>query len=88
MGSSNSGTCSDVIAAQGFPRRRARGASHAHKRATPWKTLAPQFITYQTRISVQSNGASSIFKPPVLMHFQDAVDIAYASAFRSHCFSE
>lgn len=38
MGSSNSGTFSDVIEAQGFPRRRARGASHAHERATRWAT--------------------------------------------------
>lgn len=30
MGSSNIGTVFDVIAAQDFPRRRARGASHAH----------------------------------------------------------
>ena len=29
-------------------------------RAPPWKTLTPQFITYQTRNSVQSNGTSSI----------------------------
>ena len=38
MGSSNFGSVSDVIAAQGFPRRRARGASHAHERATRWET--------------------------------------------------
>jgi len=28
-------------------------------RAPPWKTLTPQFITYRSRNSVQSNGASS-----------------------------
>ena len=29
-------------------------------RAPPWKTLAPQFITYPTLLSVQSTGASSV----------------------------
>jgi transposase len=29
-------------------------------RAPPWKTLAAQFITYPARISVQSDGASSV----------------------------
>ena len=38
MGLSNSGMFSDAITAQGFPRRRARGASHAHERATRWET--------------------------------------------------
>ena len=28
----------------------------------PWKTPKPQFITYQARISVQSNGASSLLQ--------------------------
>ena len=43
-----------------FPPRRALVCVACATRAPPWKTLAAQFITYQTRNSVQSTGTTSL----------------------------
>ncbi len=60
--------------------RRAHESAQA-TRAPPWKTLAPQFTTYQTRISVQSNGASSVFKKRLNDNMHRSIILAKGGRF-------